>query len=88
MFVISCDLADKNKKFAEDLQLPFPVLSDSDRKAAKIFGVDRAFGLSKRYTFYFGPEGKLRLIDRAVDVSRHGYKVAATLKEQLIALRE
>ncbi|MAW76011.1 MAG: hypothetical protein CMJ95_01285 [Planctomycetes bacterium] len=87
VFVISCDSLEKNRKFAEELQLPFPVLSDPDRKAARAFGVDRAFGLSKRHTFYFGPEGKLRVIDDNVQISRHGSAVLLKLKEQLVPLR-
>ncbi len=87
MFVISCDSVEKSKKFAEKLQLSFAVLSDSERKAAKVFGVDRALGLSKRHTFYFGPEGKLRFIDKAVEVAQHGSSVAEKLKEHRIPLR-
>ena len=87
IFVISCDSLEKNKKFSEELQLPFPVLSDPERKAAKAFGVDRAFGLSKRHTFYFGPEGKLRFIDQNVDISRHGAAMVLKLQEQGIPTR-
>jgi len=57
MFVICCDSIEKVKKFAAELGTPFPVLSDPDRVAASNFGVDRAFGLSRRHTFFFGPEG-------------------------------
>ncbi|MDE0960634.1 MAG: redoxin domain-containing protein [Planctomycetota bacterium] len=80
MFVIVCDNLEKSKKFAAKLAMPFPVLSDDDRTAAKKFGVDRAFGLSRRHTFFFGPEGKLRAIDKKVEVSRHGTDVAARLQ--------
>jgi peroxiredoxin Q/BCP len=81
MFVISCDGLEKSKNFSAELGMPFPVLSDDDRVAAKMFGVDRAFGLSKRHTFFFGPEGKLRAIDKKVKVKSHGADVAAHLKE-------
>ncbi|HIG05459.1 MAG TPA: redoxin domain-containing protein [Planctomycetes bacterium] len=81
IFVISCDGLEKSKNFSAKLGMPFPVLSDDDRAAAKIFGVDRAFGLSKRHTFFFGPEGKLRAIDKKVKVSSHGLDVVARLKE-------
>lgn len=82
IFVISCDSIEKTQAFAEKLGMPFPILSDPDRKAARIFGVDRLMGLSKRHTFYFGPEGKLRVIDKKVDVSTHGAAVLSTLKQQ------
>lgn len=86
--MISCDSVAKSEAFAEELKLPYPVLSDPDREASKKFGVDRAFGLSKRHTFYFGPEGKLRFIDKGVDISQHGSAVVTKLKEMNIPLRE
>jgi peroxiredoxin len=81
MFVISCDGLEKSMNFSAELGMPFPVLSDDDRAAAKMFGVDRAFGLSKRHTFFFGPEGKLRAIDKKVDVKSHGADVEAQLRD-------
>ncbi|MBT6969240.1 MAG: redoxin domain-containing protein, partial [Planctomycetes bacterium] len=35
MFVISCDGLEKSKNFSAELGMPFPVLSDDDRAAAK-----------------------------------------------------
>ena len=87
VFVISCDSIDKSQKFAEKLEMPFPVLSDPDRKASRIFGVDRLFGLSKRHTFYFGPEGKLRAIDKKVAVSTHGAAVISILEQQKFPMK-
>lgn len=81
MFVICCDSIEKVKKFGADLGTPFPVLSDPDRVAARSFGVDRAFGLSRRHTFFFGPEGKLREIDKKVKVKSHGEDVAVKLEK-------
>jgi len=71
MFVICCDSIEKVKKFAAELGTPFPVLSDPDRVAASNFGVDRAFGLSRRHTFFFGPEG----------MKSHGKDVAIKLEK-------
>ncbi len=81
MYVICCDDLEKAKKFGAELGTPFPVLSDPDRAAARSFGVDRAFGLSRRHTFFFGPEGKLREIDKKVKVKSHGEDVAIKLEK-------
>ena len=48
-FAASVDDAETNKKFAESLELDFPVLSDPDKSTAKAYGVvtaDAAGGLS------------------------------------------
>jgi peroxiredoxin Q/BCP len=87
VFVISCDSIEQNKKFAEELKMPFPILADPDRKTAKAFGVDRVFGFLKRHTFIFGPEGKLRFIDKDIKVSTHGSAVLSILDKQDFPLR-
>ena len=38
-FTASCDDAETNKKFAESIDLDYPILSDPEGKAAKAFGV-------------------------------------------------
>src|SRR5438876_11796479 len=38
---ISADAVEKQARFAEKYELPFPLLSDSDRKIARSFGVNR-----------------------------------------------
>jgi len=81
MFVVCCDSVEKVEGFAEKLNAPYPILSDDDRIASKKFGVDRALGLSRRFTFYFGSEGKLRFIDKKVSVGTHGQDVIKRLEE-------
>ena len=49
---ISADQVDRQREFADDNSLGFPLLSDTDRSVAKLFGVKRFGPLpTKRATF-------------------------------------
>ena len=88
-FAASADDEDKNRKFAESLDLDYPILSDPERKVARAFGVlSKLIGLPKRWTFYIGLDGKLLYIDRSVHASTAGADVADRLEELGVALRE
>ena len=81
-FTASCDTPDTNKKFAESLQLDYPILSDPDRATAKAYGVVAGEGkYASRTTFYIGKDGKILFIDKAVKAAAHGSDVVAKLKE-------
>ncbi len=57
---ISADQVDRQREFDEKNSLNFPLLSDPDRTAAKIFGVKRMGPLpSKRATFVIGEDRTL-----------------------------
>jgi peroxiredoxin Q/BCP len=81
-FTASCDEPELNKKFAESLELDYPILSDPTRETAKAYGV--AGGDKKnasRWTFYISKDGKILFIDDKVKTASHGSDVAAKLKE-------
>ena len=87
-FGASCDPIEKNLEFAKKLDLDFPLLSDTDKKVAKAYGIlipERGF--SKRVTFIIDEEGKIAHIfdgikkEDKVDVTTHGSDVAKKLKE-------
>jgi len=81
-FMASVDDAETNKKFAEQEQANFPMLSDPDRKVAMAYGVVTApTGGAKRWTFYIGPDGKILYIEKMVNVSTAGADLAAKLEE-------
>ena len=46
------------KKFAESLKLPFPLLADPDAKIARAYGV-AGEGYAKRVTFVISSSGKV-----------------------------
>ena len=80
-FAASVDHADKNRKFAESLELDYPILSDPDKQVAKAYGVLRAAGLfAARQTIYIGADGKILYLDDDVKVATAGNDLAARLE--------
>lgn len=81
-FMASVDDAETNKKFAEQEQANFPMLSDPDKKVADAYGVLKTpgQGFASRYTFYIGPDGKILYVDKSVNVATAGADLAARLE--------
>jgi peroxiredoxin Q/BCP len=81
-FAASIDSPETNRRFAESLELDYPILSDPTKEAARAYGVLRAFGLyAARHTFYIGTDGKILLVDGHVKARRAGADLAARLAE-------
>jgi thioredoxin-dependent peroxiredoxin len=85
---VSGDTAASHQKFIEKNRLNFPLLSDSDNKIAKAYGVyklkslyGREFMGIERTTFLIGRDGLIRRVFRKVKVNGHADEVAAALKE-------
>ena len=83
-FTASVDTAEVNKKFAESLELDYPVLSDPDKKVAPAYGVvhdDRK--VAERWTFYIDKDGVIQFIDKGVQkrTETAGEDMAAKVKE-------
>lgn len=82
LFAASCDDAETNRKFAESLELDYPILSDPDAEVASAYGVaSEGSRFAKRWTFYIGADGTILHIDTAVDPSTAGADLAARLAE-------
>lgn len=56
---ISTDPVDKHREFARQLMLAFPLLSDSDRRVSRLYGVDSVLGTRRAY-FVVDRAGTLR----------------------------
>ena len=81
-FAASADDAETNKKFAESLQVDYPILSDPTRETAKAYGVvTPERNVPFRWTFYIGKDGNILFIDDKVQTASHGNDVALKLKE-------
>jgi len=81
-FAASVDPADVNKKFAESLELDFPILSDPGKDVAKAYGVVTAErAVAFRWTFYIGKDGKILYIDKSGATATQGQEVVNRLKE-------
>jgi peroxiredoxin len=65
---LSVDSAWANKAFREQLGIDFPILSDSKKEVARLYGVlDEQSGAARRTTFVIDTEGVVRHIDQGRD---------------------
>ena len=84
-----CDSVEANTKFAKNLELDYPILSDPGKKVAKAYGVVTTVRLfPHRWTFYIGKDGKILYIDKKVKTKSHGADVAKKLAELKVAVKE
>jgi peroxiredoxin Q/BCP len=83
-FTASTDTPELNKKFAESLELDYPILSDPDKTTAQAYGVvHEGRQVPERWTFYIGKDGIIKAIDKGVQqrTESAGSDIAAKLKE-------
>jgi len=81
-FAASCDTVEVNTKFAESLDLDYPILSDPEGDVARAYGViDDARKFPHRWTFYISADGKILAIDKKVNARSHGEDVGKKLAE-------
>lgn len=81
---VSFDDVESHQKFAENHDLPFPLLADTEGQAADAYGVKtRMLGIkvAKRQTFLIRPDGTLAKHYEKVDPDSHSKQVLADLKE-------
>ena len=80
---ISSDSNKMHRKFASTYRLPFLLLSDSNKKVRKLFGVqNRLFNLLPgRETFVIDKEGKVILVFNGLDAKQHMKKALKALKQ-------
>jgi len=79
---VSLDNVESHQKFAEHHDLPFPLLADSEGKAAEAYGVKtKMFGMTvaKRQTFLIDPDGNLAKHYEKVKPASHSTQVLADL---------
>jgi len=79
-FAASTDDAETNRKFAESLELDYPILSDPTRETARAYGVLKG-EYAARHTIYIGADGKILYVDREVKPATSGEDVARRLAE-------
>jgi peroxiredoxin Q/BCP len=80
-FAASVDQPETNNKFAEQLGVTFPILSDPTRVTARAYGVTGGLPFAKRWTFYVGKDGKVLKVDRSIKTSTAGADLAKNLEE-------
>jgi peroxiredoxin Q/BCP len=78
-----------NTKFAKELMLDYPILSDPDKDVAKAYGVvHEGRAVPERWTFYIDKEGVIKSIDKKVSPDSHGEDVVKTLEKLGIAKKK
>ena len=85
---ISGDTVDKQRQFSDKHQFDFPLLSDSDRTVAEMFGVKRGFSLvpTKRTTFIIGTDRKvIDVVASEVRMDVHADRALEILKTRAAA---
>ncbi len=85
---VSFDDLDAHQRFIDKYELPFPLLYDQDKKAAKAYGVykkknmyGRSYMGIERSTFLIDKTGKLSKIYRKVKVKDHAKQLLEDLGE-------
>jgi peroxiredoxin Q/BCP len=81
---ISVDDVASHKQFAEENNLPFALLADSNKETAKSYGVLKRFlgvmEVASRETFLIDPQGRIAKHYGAVDPKGHSLAVLADLR--------
>jgi peroxiredoxin Q/BCP len=81
---VSLDDVESHKQFAENHNLPFPLLADVEGETSSAYGVKtRMFGMTvaKRQTFIISPDGRLAKHYAEVSPAEHSKQVLVDLKE-------
>ena len=81
---VSLDDVESHKDFAENHELPFPLLADSEGTAADAYGVKTKFAgmtVAKRQTFVIDPRGNLAKHYEDVNPETHTAQVLVDLEK-------
>ena len=79
---VSIDSVETQKRFKEKLNLPFELLSDTNKEIAKAFNNLNPQGTNaQRRTFIIDPDGNIAHVFDKVDVNTHAEEVKAVLKK-------
>lgn len=88
IFGVSIDDAKSHAKFIDKQSLPYPLISDPDKKIVEAYGVwveksmyGKTFMGTERSTFIIGPDGKLEAVLEKVKPKLHLEQLIATLDE-------
>jgi len=81
---ISLDDVKSHAEFAQKYHVPFPLLSDADRKVATEYGVltsHMGMHYAKRTTFLINPDGKVAKVYQDVDPEKNSAQVLGDLAQ-------
>ena len=79
---VSLDGVPAQRKFYDEQELSFDLLSDNDGVISRRWGLMmEEYPVSRRVTVYLDPEGVVRFIDEKVNVRSHGKDVVRRLEK-------
>jgi thioredoxin-dependent peroxiredoxin len=88
VFGVSADSVESHKKFRDAYKLPFPLLSDHEKKMIETYGawgekkmMGKTFMGIKRMSYLIDPEGVVKKVYEQVKPEVHAEEVLADLKE-------
>jgi peroxiredoxin Q/BCP len=79
VFGISVDTVESHRKFAAEYNIPYPLLSDTEKKVCREYAGLNIYGLAKRTTYIIDKEGRIARIFREIDPAAHGGEIMAAL---------
>lgn len=89
LFGVSIDPVESHGQFIEKYQLPFPLISDSEKKMVQDYGVwgeksmyGKKYMGTERTTFVIGPDGRIREMLRKVQPAEHVDRLLKVLENQ------
>ena len=85
--MVSHDKPEDNKKFAEEHDAGFPILSDPEKTLAEPYGGLHERGFYNRWTFYIDKEGIISKIDKEVKAASAGTDTVSILADLGIATK-
>lgn len=82
---VAVNIADTNshKSFCEEINVRFPILSDSDKKVSKLFDAINFLGMNKRLIVLVGKDKKVKLIRKMLSIN---YVSSDELIKEIISL--
>ena len=86
LFMASVDDIDANTRFAKEHVVSFPILADPSKATAKAYGVINLNRppeqqVAARWTYYVGPDGRIKDIDKTPDTAKAGERLVTKLNE-------
>jgi peroxiredoxin Q/BCP len=79
-YAISVDAPETNRKFAESLEVDYPILSDPDKTVAEAYGVLNPLRLASRWTFYIDADGRIAYVDKRIHTDTAAKDIATRLE--------
>ena len=81
LYGASVDRPEANLRFAQKLELPFPILSDPEKRAAGAYGVLKLKLFPRRWTFVIDRDGTVAGIEKRVGPKTAGVDLVALLEK-------